>query len=182
MCVCGCGADRGGWSSSGCGLVARWCVYVVLGWWVRSPIDCYCCHTKQCARCRPQADFFLVIFCCKAQWESYRQQVIYPLYPTIFDYIRLYPIIFHYIPPYRVNPIISHHIPPYPTISHHIKPGISQRYTPEGGWGCIPLYLDLGYRYIPRYRTCHCGRGAVAVVCTVVFEVVFSFAIRIYLV
>jgi len=99
------------------------CVWCWSGGYV-AQVDCYCCHTKQCARCAgPAGQEILVNFYCKPQRESYRQHIIYPLYPTISNYIRLYPI-FHHIPSY---PTISHLIrPPYPTISHHIsisKPG-----------------------------------------------------------
>ena len=50
--------------------------------------------------------------------QKARQIVVYLLYPTISDYIRLYPTISDYIS----------YIPPHPTISHHIGIGISQRY------------------------------------------------------
>jgi len=113
-----------------CVAVGQFCWVVVVWVWAGGWVVCvcgagvYCCHTNQCARwsCRPQAEKNLVQFCCKAQSErdSYRQQVVCYI-SAISDYIPSYPI-------------ISHHIPPYPiTISHHIKTGIFQRYTPEGG-------------------------------------------------
>jgi len=142
--VCGCGADRGGWSSSGCGLVAGWCVCVVLGWWVCSRSRLLLLsHKAMCAlqaagreilvyfnlfllydihttiqKCLVYFNLFLLydthtILYVKHNEKTIGQQVMYPLYLTIFDY----PTISHYIPSYS---IISHHIPPYPPIS---KPG-----------------------------------------------------------
>jgi len=54
--VCGCGAGRGGWSSSGSALVAEWCVCgagVVVG---TSPSRLLLMSHKAMRACRPQAE------------------------------------------------------------------------------------------------------------------------------
>ena len=60
-------------------------------------------------------------FCCVKHIEQAIDNKLYPLYPTISDYI-------------PSHPIISHHIPPYPTIS---KPGYPKDiYAARGGCVC----------------------------------------------
>jgi len=128
VCVCDCGADRGRWSSSGCGLVAGWCVCVVLGWWVRSPsrlrLPYYCCHTKQCAPDRPQPQAEKNLFFYFAVKHNDNEKAIdNRLYiSAVPNYIRLYPTISRHI-----------HIPSYPT---HIPPyqtrDIPKIYTRRG--------------------------------------------------
>jgi len=98
-------------------------------------VDCYCCHTKQCARCAPQAEKMLVyFFAVKHNEKAIDNNKLYIRY--ISNYIRLYTIS-DYVPSYPI--IFIYHIPPYPTISHHIPPyqnrDIPQRYTPEAGGG-----------------------------------------------
>jgi len=145
-CECVCvwlwGADRGGCSSSGCGLVAGWCVCVVLGWWVRSPSRLLLLSHKvmralRAAGGRPRK--FWLIFAVKHNEKAidnklyirYIQLYLYPisyLYPTISDYISSYPI--------------THHIPPYlySTISHHI--------LTYQNWDIPKIYARGGLIYI----------------------------------
>ena len=129
-----------------------WWVVVVWAWaggWVVcmcgagvvrhvAQVDCYCCHTKQCARCRLQAvgrrpRKFWFIFAVKHNEKAIDNTLCICYIP---NYIRLCLTISH-----PSHPIISHHIPPYPTVSHHIKTGISQRYTPEGSYVMYKLIL-----------------------------------------
>jgi len=55
---------------------------------------------------RRRRKFWLILAYLEHNQKA-RQIVIYLLYPTISDYIRLYPTISH------IYPTISHHIPPY---------------------------------------------------------------------
>ena len=76
---------------------------VVLGWWVRSSRDCYCycCHTTAVvsgAKAASGENFgVLWLIWSTIHNQKARQIVIYLLYPTISDYIRLYPTISDYI-------------------------------------------------------------------------------------
>ena len=137
-----------------------WVVCVWYWYWgggyVAAQVDacyCYCCRTKQCARCRPQAEKISCIFAVKHNEKAIdnnNNNKLYisaiSLYPTISisDYISdLYPTISHHIPshPHNILPFptifftISHHIPPPPTISKPAYPkDIRQR-------GALFLYI-----------------------------------------
>jgi len=133
VCVCGCGADRGGWSSSGCGLVAGWCVCVMLGWWVRSPSRLLLRSYKAMRALQAAGQKKSFIFAVKHN-EKAIDNKLYICY--LFNYIRLYPTISHHIPPYLT---ISHHILPYPTIT---KPGYPKDIR-QRGLRSLSLSLSL---------------------------------------